>query len=375
MTTENYNSLTMRIARLLAMVSWVWVGIAVTSTPGYGQTAACLRLQNQLNQLSVGAVPRNASAQYRKYDRAAQKQRVQIQKTMAMARRNGCQAGIFSRRTGSCNRILGALDQMNANLANLVQQKRRFAGLGKKSPKRQRRALLRAMSDRGCFAGRNQRMARLQPRKRSLVEQIFGIRTFSDDGQEHGGFERPQLRLRGRGNTFRTLCVRMNDGYYFPISFSTSPDRFDSDESLCKARCPGSQVELYFHAIPGQDSEDMVAYRGQTPYASLENAFAYRKNFDVNNRCTYRSSGLTEIAGTNRSLQRKSGQSDESNTTPTPIYRIDRSLDAETRANANGGFDLEQARQILNPKAEPNDQIASNGKKIRIVGSAFFPVQ
>ena len=50
---------------------------------------------------------------------------------------------------------------------------------------------------------------------------------------------------RGPGNqfgnlpfaTYRTLCVRLCDGYYFPVSFSTLPNHFQRDAELCQSRC------------------------------------------------------------------------------------------------------------------------------------------
>ena len=38
-----------------------------------------------------------------------------------------------------------------------------------------------------------------------------------------------------------TLCVRTCDGYYFPISFSTTQDRSPEDERTCQAMCPGTK--------------------------------------------------------------------------------------------------------------------------------------
>ena len=37
--------------------------------------------------------------------------------------------------------------------------------------------------------------------------------------------------------TYRTLCVRLCDGYYFPVSFSTLPNHFQRDSELCASQC------------------------------------------------------------------------------------------------------------------------------------------
>ena len=44
------------------------------------------------------------------------------------------------------------------------------------------------------------------------------------------GWDRPR-------DTYRTVCVRMCDGYYFPVSFSVTPDRFERDRQSCENSC------------------------------------------------------------------------------------------------------------------------------------------
>ena len=42
----------------------------------------------------------------------------------------------------------------------------------------------------------------------------------------------------GGGDTYRTVCVRTCDGYYYPISFSTNASRFREDEMTCRDPAP-----------------------------------------------------------------------------------------------------------------------------------------
>ena len=96
----------------------------------------------------------------------------------------------------------------------------------------------------------------------------------------------------GRGNTFgglpfatyRTLCVRLCDGYYFPVSFSTLPTHFDRDEEACQQRC-AAPTELYFHQNPGGSVDQMVSRRSQQPYTALRSAFRYRKEYVAGCSC------------------------------------------------------------------------------------------
>ncbi len=84
------------------------------------------------------------------------------------------------------------------------------------------------------------------------------------------------------GRTFRTVCVRMCDGYFFPISFSTVRERFSADEATCENRCPGAR--LYAYRNPGEEPENMVDANGQ-PYGKLKTAFLYRTTYDASCKC------------------------------------------------------------------------------------------
>lgn len=86
-----------------------------------------------------------------------------------------------------------------------------------------------------------------------------------------------------RPETFRTLCVRTCDGYYYPISFSTMRSEFARDADKCTASC-GSEARLFYHPNPGGKVEDMVDLMG-LGYASLPNAFKYRQSLASDCAC------------------------------------------------------------------------------------------
>lgn len=78
--------------------------------------------------------------------------------------------------------------------------------------------------------------------------------------------------------TYRTLCVRLCDGYYFPVSFSTLPNHFGRDQEACQSRC-AAPVELYYYQNPGGAIDQMVAVNSSEPYTKLNTAFRYRKEY------------------------------------------------------------------------------------------------
>lgn len=78
--------------------------------------------------------------------------------------------------------------------------------------------------------------------------------------------------------TYRTVCVRMCDGYYFPVSFSTLPNHFERDAEVCASKC-AAPSELFYYQNPGGSVEQMVGAQSNTPYTSMKTAFRYRKEF------------------------------------------------------------------------------------------------
>lgn len=78
--------------------------------------------------------------------------------------------------------------------------------------------------------------------------------------------------------TYRTVCVRLCDGFYFPVSFSTLPTHFNRDAKVCQSRC-AAPSELYFHQNPGESVDQMVAHQTQKPYTQLKTAFRYRREY------------------------------------------------------------------------------------------------
>ena len=86
------------------------------------------------------------------------------------------------------------------------------------------------------------------------------------------------------GSTYRTICVRLCDGYFFPVSFSTLPSHFPQDAEVCSSKCV-APTELYYYPNPGGSVDQSVALTSQTPYTNLKVAFRYRKEFVAGCSC------------------------------------------------------------------------------------------
>lgn len=77
--------------------------------------------------------------------------------------------------------------------------------------------------------------------------------------------------------TYRTMCVRLCDGFYYPVSFSTLPSNFPQDANACRTGC-AAPAELYVYRNPGGEVEQMISPDGK-PYDGLTNAWRFRKEF------------------------------------------------------------------------------------------------
>lgn len=95
---------------------------------------------------------------------------------------------------------------------------------------------------------------------------------------------------QGSGS-YRTLCVRTCDGYYWPINQTAARGNFHREAKLCQASC-SSEAKLFFHPNSSPDVDTMVDLTGRA-YARLPNAFKYRKA--LVGGCQCKSAPWTEV--------------------------------------------------------------------------------
>jgi uncharacterized protein DUF2865 len=87
---------------------------------------------------------------------------------------------------------------------------------------------------------------------------------------------------RSEGGRFRTMCVRLCDGFPIPMSFSTTRSRFAKDARRCAEACPGGR--LFVHHNPGAELDSMVDLDGHA-YRQLPTAFLYQSTYLENCTC------------------------------------------------------------------------------------------
>jgi Protein of unknown function (DUF2865) len=241
---------------------------------------ACARLEGQLSVLDrPGGDP-----QVRQYEEAIGKQQAELERASGEYRRMGCQgSGFFLFGGGQppqCDQLNMQIQRMRSNIERMTDTLQRAQG-GSMAREEQRRAILVALSQNNC--GPQYRTAAVPQRPRGLFDSIFA----PDSGAEQPG-EPVAPAEAVQAGTFRTLCVRTCDGYYFPVSTATSPARFADDERKCQRMCPAAEVALYSHRNPGEDIKQATSTGGKL-YTELATAFRYRQ--EVNASCTCKRPG------------------------------------------------------------------------------------
>jgi hypothetical protein len=108
-------------------------------------------------------------------------------------------------------------------------------------------------------------------RRREIV-----IRPDGDDDDEA-----PIATRRAVPASGRSVCVRLCDGYFFPLPASAGKAREDGDE-LCQSLCPASETRVFF--LPSREIDRAVGSDGES-YQNLANAFRYRQSYDPTCGC------------------------------------------------------------------------------------------
>ena len=362
-------------------ISMLMSFVSVNDADAQTRAQICRSLNAQLASLSRGGSSGGNSAQYRKYDNAARSQQSQITKTKRIAKRGRCTGlGIFNSKSAQCRRIISSLKKMEANLRNLKNARAKNAPRQAGSS-RKRNNILRRIKQNRCQANGNTQQARVnvtKTKRKTLLEQVFGVKTYKENGQrDNNNNSNGNVAPTFSGlNTYRTLCVRQTDGYYFPISFSTVKDRFDKDQATCQSMCPGTKVELYHHKMPSEDSEDMVSYQTGREYAKEPFAFAYRKSVDLDQKCRFATENRVQSIET---ASNEIADKPKSTKIGTPVWREDPALAPDDHDANKGGVNLKVAEAYLLDARitddNPDNQLQVENRAVRIVGPAFFPVQ
>ncbi len=252
---------------------------------------ACQRLEAQLAAIDRGTGGDPARAeQARRVEDTLNRQQADLDRTQAQWQKLGCQKpglfSIFMNQPAQCGPLNNQILQMRATIDRTTDDLQRTRHGG--DDELQRQAVLGALAQNNC--GPQYRAAAVP--QRGFFDTIFGGNNQGNAAVPPGMGDYPQPA----GGGYKTLCVRTCDGYYFPVSFATSPTRFADDEQTCKQLCPATEAILFSHRNPGEDVSQAVASNGRV-YRDLPNAFRYRREFNPTCSCRQPGQSWAEALG------------------------------------------------------------------------------
>lgn len=294
--TVRRHRLAARLLTAAMLVAWAGLAGAQDYPPGYdpggydgGDRSTCIRLEGQLANLDRGRGGGQPDL-----GAAIAQQQQDIANLSAQVRQIGCDKRGFlifqPQLPPQCDSLNRRLTQARSTLDRTMMQAR-----GQQSGNNeQRRQLIYALAQNNCGAqyqaalgqgsGGGGGYGNQNRRPRNFIEQLFGVPREEAEPLDVQPLEMPKV------STYRTVCVRTCDGFFFPISFAATPAKFGSDEAQCQRQCPGTEARLFAYRNPGEDINQAVGINGQ-PYMSLPTALLFKKEYVA--ACTCRPAGMS----------------------------------------------------------------------------------
>src|SRR5712672_1078526 len=357
--------------------AWAQMSPAAPPPQGAPVNPMCPRLEAQLAALDRGGSTGDPARdeQIRRYQEAAAKQQSELDRVTFQAKRMGCDSSgfvsLFSGQSAQCGPVNNQIQQMRANLEQITTslERLRSGGLGGGERDNQRRSVLAALAQNNC----GPQYANAARGPGSFLESLFGNNNNNNNPMT------PGVDLGPQSGTYRTVCVRTCDGFYFPISFATVPARFPDDERTCKNLCPAAEASLFSYRNPGEDMNQAVSINGQ-PYSSSPNAFRSRQEFNPSCECKAAGQTWSEALKTIDDKASAEQQGD--------IIVTEESAKKMSRAPTKGAASAAKkgaapagttATAPATPEASPpaanSNAAAPDNKPIRSVGPTFIPAR
>ena len=322
-------------------------------------SAICDALQDQLRQ-PVRVI--GNTAEVRQYASALARQNILIRKIKNDMRSYGCTSGSIivygSPNADMCAQIGDALVEAQTERDNIAADRDRMLRTQREDrSENSREKIMAALNANGCFDETAPVPTSAEPRKLSPMDPYRDPFSEQPDNSDY-----PQPGDMPQEGGLRTLCVRTCDGAFFPISSNASPLDFRAQAAQCERMCPGAETELYYHAMKGEESTDMVSARTGQPYTALPTAFAY-KNGSAANRSP--SCGCN-MAAYHNEMQRQDAQQ----STPSQDYS---SVTRITSPKSDATPKPAEIKPEVKAEPIPERDYDPKTSKVRVVGPQFLP--
>lgn len=218
----------------------------------------------------------------------AQQDRI-FQGTQASMDDAGCYERLFIfgralKRTPQCLSMNNRMEDARRQLARLQEQRKSLQRGG--GNRRRQAELQQALQRNGCSGAPSNDGGGLF--------DFFG-------GPREPEFQSPIYRSINPNGRYRSVCVRLCDGFYYPVSYSTYGSRLAQDAEACQANC-AAPAELYVYRNPGQEIEQAISLQGSA-YMDLPVALRYRKEYVGGCSCKQAEYNPTKIEAANKKAQ------------------------------------------------------------------------
>jgi hypothetical protein len=251
------------------------------------QQIRCMQLQQELAAASGGGG--GGEELGRLQQEIAQQDRI-YQGTQASMEDAGCYERLFIfgralKRNPRCLKMNARVEDARRQLARLQEQSKSLQRGG--GNKRLQAELRQALQRSGCSGAPANRGG-------GGLFDFFG-------GQDRDEYQTPIYRSINPNGRYRSVCVRLCDGFYYPVSYSIYGSRLAQDAEQCQANC-AAPAELYVYRNPGQEIEQAISLQGSA-YMDLPVALKYRKEYVKGCSCKQAEYNPTEIEAANKKAE------------------------------------------------------------------------
>ena len=247
------------------------------------QDIRCMQLQQELAAAQGGGAGGADLARLQQH--IAQHDRI-YQGTQAAMDDAGCYERLFIfgralKRTPKCLNMNARVEDARRQLTQLQQQRKSLQRGG--GNKRRQAELQQALRRSGCSGA---------PRGGGGgLFDFFG-------GPREPEYQSPIYRSINPNGRYRSVCVRLCDGFYYPIHYSTYGSMVAKDAEECQQNC-AAPAELYVYRNPGQEIQQAISLSGSA-YMDLPVALRYRKEYVKGCSCKQSEYNPTEIEAANK---------------------------------------------------------------------------
>jgi hypothetical protein len=250
------------------------------------QDFRCMQLQQEMAAARGGGL--NGAELADLDQQIAQQDRI-FQGTQASMDDAGCYERLFIfgralKRTPQCLSMNNRMEDARRQLARLQEQRKSLQRGG--GNRRRQAELQQALQRNGCSGAPSNDGGGLF--------DFFG-------GPREPEYQSPIYRSINPNGRYRSVCVRLCDGFYYPVSYSTYGSRLAQDAEACQANC-AAPAELYVYRNPGQEIEQAISLQGSA-YMDLPVALRYRQEYVGGCSCKQSEYNPTKIEAANKKAQ------------------------------------------------------------------------